>query len=663
MLDNEAGAVVSRTTTDGAEPKGRPRPAGPVDARHSPAAVLRPLAGGAVRFTGGFWAARQAVNRERALPHGLRMLETAGNLDNLRIAAGRAKGQYRGPYFMDSDVYKWLEAASYDVAREPNAALAAAIPNVIDLVARAQRRDGYVNSYYEVAEPGQRWTNFFRGHELYCAGHLFQAAVAHHRATGETSLLAIARRFADCLCATFGPAGRLAVPGHPEVETALVELYRETGTRGYLDLAQFFVDHRGRGWLGPGRFNSSAYYQDRVPVRGAFELEGHAVRAQYLTAGVSDLYLETGERALFEAVRRQWNDLVTGKLYLTGAIGSRHHAESVGHPYELPNDLAYGETCASIACFMWGWRMLLATGDGRYADVMERTLYNAILSGVSLDAERYFYSNPLSSDGRDEYISRGGPRRHEWHEVACCPPNIMRLVASLAHYTATCDEAGVQIHLYAPARVAGTIGAGHDIALRVDGDYPWDGRIRLTIEGAPGAPWRLSLRAPNWARTAAVRVNGAAADAAPDAAGYLRLDRAWKTGDVVDLDLPLAARLTEAHPWIEPTRGCVAIERGPLVYCIEQADHPGALVPDLEIDTTAPLTADRAPGLLGGVTVVRGRGAAVERSSWENHLYRPYGPAPAPARRPAELVAIPYYAWANREPGAMRVWIPRAVGG
>lgn len=633
--------------------------AGPVDARRSPHAILRPLDARAVQFTGGLWAARQSVNRDRALPHGLRMLEEAGNLENLRIAAGRAAGRYRGPFFMDSDVYKWLEAAAYDMAREPDQGLAAAMDPVIDVVAAAQREDGYVNSYYQVAEPGQRWTNFVRGHELYCAGHLFQAAVAHHRAAADARLLGIARRFADYLCATFGPAGRVAVPGHPEVETALVELYRETGARGYLDLAQVFVDRRGRGWLGPGRYDSPAYYQDRVPARETSELEGHAVRAQYLTAGVADLYLETGEGALLEAVRRQWDDLVTCKQYITGAVGSRHLAEAVGHPYELPNDLAYGETCAAIACFMWAWRMLLATGEGRFADAMERTLYNAILGGVSLDGERYFYVNPLASDGGEERLSRGGPRRREWHEVACCPPNVMRLFASLACYAATCDRSGLQIHHYAPARVDGAA-APCSATVRIGGNYPWDGRVGLTIEAATGEPWCLSLRVPGWARTAAVSVNGAGVDAVPDAAGYLRLHRAWRRGDEVDFELPAAPRLTEPHPWIESARGCVTVECGPVVYCLEQADHAEASVADLEIDTAAPMTAEWRPDFLGGVALVRAKGAAVDRSPWRGHLYRPFGTGPAPARRRADLVAIPYFTWANREPGAMRVWIPRA---
>ncbi len=637
--------------------------AGPVDVRRSPAAVLRTLDARGVALAGGLWGARQSVNRDRALPHGLRMLEAAGNLDNLRSAAGRSARQYRGPVFMDSDVYKWLEAASYEVARAPSDSLTAAMQPLIELVAAAQQEDGYVNSYFQVAERGRRWTDFAYGHELYCAGHLFQAAVAHHRATGTTPLLGIARRFADYLCATFGANRRIGVPGHPEVETALVELFRETGARAYLDLAAFFVDQRGRGWLGPGRYNSPAHYQDRVPVRESAELEGHAVRAQYLTAGVADLYLETAEAALLDAVTRQWNDLVTHKLYITGAVGSRHLAEAVGQPYELPNELAYGETCAAIASFMWSWRMLLATGQSRFADLMERTLYNGILSGVSLDGDRYFYVNPLASNGRDERLSRGGCRRQEWHRVACCPPNVMRLLASLGHYVATRDEGGLQLHQYAGARIAADPLPGRSVALRVDTAYPWDGQVTVTIEDSAGAPWRLRLRVPGWADAWAVRVNGTAADVMPDGAGYVGLDRRWRSGDVVDVEWRLTPRFVEAHPHIESAWGCVAIERGPVVYCLEHADHPQVSVFDVEADTSAPLRAAHVPDLLGGVTVIRGSGAAVDTSPWNGRLYGPLGTSAAAARRPIEFVAIPYYAWANRGPGAMRVWIPRAGRG
>jgi hypothetical protein len=635
------------------------RTAGPVDAATSPAASLRTLDAGAVTIDGGMWARRQAVNRDAALPHGLRMLETAGNLDNLRIAAGRERGQFRGRVFADSDVYKWLEAAAHEMARGPSAGLRSQSETLIELVAAAQGDDGYLNSYYTVAEPGRRWTDLPQGHELYCAGHLVQAAIATRRATGDDRLLAIAGRFVDYIHTVFGPDRRATTDGHPEIETALVELYRETGERRHLDLAAFFLDQRGRGRIGPNRYNSAAAFQDRVPVREATTVEGHAVRALYLTTGVADLYLETGEVALLQALTRQWHDMVGGKLYLTGGVGGRHLAEAFGQPYELPSDLAYCETCGAIASVMWNWRMLLATGQSRFADLIERTLYNAVLAGVSLSGDRYFYVNPLASNGEDEHLHRGGCRRQEWHLVACCPPNVMRLFASLGHYVATRDAAGLQIHQYGSARVVAPV-AGGTVALRMASEYPWAGRVRLTIEETGAAPWTLALRVPGWCAAATVRVNGREAATPLAATGYLRLERAWAGGDVVELDTPIAPRLVEAHPWIESARGGVAIERGPLVYCLEQADHPKARIADLEIDATAPLTAAWEPDRLEGVTVVGAAGWEIDRASWGDRLYRPLGSAPPASRRPVALTAIPYYAWANREPGAMRVWIPRA---
>ena len=630
---------------------------GPVETAQSPSAALKTLDIRAVTFDGGLWARRQAVNREAALPHGLRMLETAGNLDNLRIAAGRKTGRFRGRVFMDSDVYKWLEAAAFELARTPRDRLRASSETLIELVAAAQGDDGYLDSYYTVAEPGRRWTDLVHGHELYCAGHLIQAAVAFRRATGDDRLLAIARRFVDCIHAVFGPGRRATTDGHAEIEMALVELYRETGERRHLDLAAFFLDQRGRGRIGQNRYDSPAAFQDRVPVREATTVEGHAVRALYLTTGAADLYLETGETLLLETLTRQWQDMVEGKLYITGGVGARHLAESFGLPYELPSDLAYSETCGGIASIMWSWRMLLATGDARYADLIERTLYNAVLAGVSLTGEEYFYVNPLASNGEAEHVHRGGCRRKAWHFVACCPPNVMRLLASLGHYVATGDASGLQIHQYAAVHVVAP-----GVALRMETAYPWDGRVRLTIEETSAGPWTLGLRVPAWCAGASVRINGreTAGSAAPSS--YLRLGRAWVRGDVVELDLPMQAQCVVAHPWIESTRGCVAIERGPLVYCLEQADHPGTRIADLEIDAAAPLQSAWEPDTLDGVTVIRVRGWEVDTTAWRHRLYRPLGSAPPAPRRPVALKAIPYHAWANREAGAMRVWIPRAEG-
>jgi len=635
-----------------------PRTAGPVDAEKSPAAIWKTLDARAVTIDGGVWARAQAVNRDAAIPHGYRMLEKAGNFENLRIAAGRATGQYRGPVFMDSDVYKWLEAAACEMARVPSPSLQATCSEVIDLVAAAQGADGYINSHYTVAEPDKRWTDFAHGHELYCGGHLIQAAVAYRRATGDDRLLAIAGRFVDYLHRRFGPGRRGATPGHPEIELALAELYRETGERRHLDLAAFFLEHRGHGWLGPGRFNSPVSFQDRVPVRQSTTVEGHAVRALYLTTGVADLYLETADKALLETLDTQWRDMVEGKLYLTGGVGARHHSEAFGHPYELPNDLAYCETCGAIASVMWSWRMLLATGESRFADLIERTLYNAILAGVSLTGDLYFYVNPLASNGDVELLSRGGNRRKEWHLVACCPPNVMRTFAALGHYFATCDASELQIHLYGPARITTDLVAG-SVAVRMESAYPWDGKVRLTIDDPGAKPWTLALRVPAWCKGARATLDGQAIGT-HGAGGYLRIERAWKRGDVIELALPMPARLTEAHPRIESTRGCVAIERGPLVYCLETADNPDGHIADLEVDTAAPPESVWAPDRLGGVMLVKAGGWAVDTRPWAHQLYRQAG-APAAARRRVTLTAVPYYAWANREPGAMRIWIPRGT--
>ncbi|MBV9324518.1 MAG: glycoside hydrolase family 127 protein [Chloroflexi bacterium] len=636
------------------------RAAGPLDASNSAGARWRTLSADSVRLDGGLLARRQAVNRDAALPHGWRMLDEAGNFENFRVAAGRSRGSYRGPVYMDSDVYKWIEAASFQLPECPSSGLAAAVDEAIDDIEAAQQADGYLNSYYTAAQPGRRWTDLALGHELYCAGHLFQAAVAHHRGTGSSRLLSIACRFADHIDATFGPARRPATPGHPEVEMALVELYRETGERRYLNVAGFFIDQRGHGRLGPNPlFNSSAYFQDRVPVREASEFEGHAVRALYLATGVADMYLESGEQALLDALKRQWQDLISHKLYVTGGIGSRHHAGAFGQPYELPNELASCETCAAVASLMWCWRMLLITGQACFADLWERTFYNAVLAGVSLDGTRYFYLNPLADNGAEEHLHRGGPRRKPWHAVACCPPNVMRIVASLAHYVATADADGLQIHQFGPARVAADAGRGGPVVLRMAGDYPWDGRVRVTVEQAGGAVWVLSLRRPAWAEQVAVRVNGVPIDAAPAPNGYQQIERAWRPGDAVELELAMAPRLVEGHPWIESTRGCIAIERGPLVYCLEQADH-AAPIYDLELDPGAPLTTHWRPDLLEGVAVVCAAGYQIDRSRWAGRLYRPFETGSALSRRRTELTAIPYYAWANRGSNAMRVWLPHA---
>jgi len=635
---------------------------GPVETRHSPHARLRTLPMDAVALGSGLWTHKQAVIGDDSLRHGYRMLEQAGNLYDLRLAAGLAQGDYRGPLFQDSDVYKWLEAVAYQGERGLTPSVQAMADEVIGLVVAAQREDGYLNSYYQIVEPTQRWKQLGVGHELYCAGHLMQAAIAFRRVLGDSRLFEVACRFADHIDATFGPDKQPGTCGHPEIEMALVELYRETGERRYLSLSQFFVDQRGHGILGPSRLGGAAYYQDSVPVRESVEVVGHAVRALYLTAGVADIYLETGEQALFDALQRQWQDMVGRKLYVTGGVGARFSGEAFGQAYELPNDRAYCETCAAIASIMWSWRMLLATGAGRFADLIERTLYNALLSGVSLDGRQFFYVNPLLSRGEPEHVGRGGPRRQDWHSTACCPPNVMRLVASIGHYLATSDSTGLQIHQYAPSTIVAELTPGRRAGVRVETAYPWDGDVRIEVDATDTQPWRLELRIPAWCDDATLRVNSESIDLSAVRDGYIAVDRAWQRGDHVELHMDMTPRFVEAHPWVDTTRGCIAMERGPLIYCLEQADHADLNILDVEVDPAQSLPSVQRGDLLGGVVTVQVHGYEVDHRGWSTTLYRPLGKDPSAERRPVSLTAIPYHVWANRAAGAMRVWLPAANG-
>ncbi|MFJ4621547.1 glycoside hydrolase family 127 protein [Streptomyces sp. NPDC088812] len=627
------------------------RPTGPVRPGPDSRAALRPAAG---VIDSGFWHARREVNARVCLPQGPELLESAGNLHNLRSAAGRADGTFQGDYpFLDTDVYKWLEAASWQLAQAPDAVLEAQAEEIITLVEAAQEPDGYLSTWFQLGKGEGRYTDLRWGHELYCAGHLIQAAVAHHRATGRTRLLDVARAFADHLDGVFGPPGSGkaidGIDGHPEVETALVELYRETGERRYLDLAAYFVDRHGHGLLG-----GESYCQDRVPVREATEVEGHAVRQLYLLAAAADLATETGDGGLRAAGERLWHAMTTTKTHLTGGVGAHHDQEDFGDPYELPNERAYCETCAAIASVQWSWRMALLTGEARYSDLVERTLFNGFLAGVSLDGESWLYVNPLQV--RDGHVDPGGDhsaRRTRWFRCACCPPNVMRLLASLEHYLATGDEDGLQIHQY----VTGTY-ATDQVSVGCVTDYPWHGTIALTVERTPAdRPWTLSLRVPQWCEEVRLRCGEEVREVTP-ADGWLRLERTWAEGDRVVLELGLEPRLTTADPRVDAVRGCVAIERGPLVYCLEQADHPGGGLDDIVLDTARPLAVKHRPDLLGGVTTVvaAGRRRPAAPAGW--WPYGPPGTSPGDGGESVELTAVPYYAWANREDGAMRVWLP-----
>lgn len=639
------------------------RSAGPIRLTSSSALALRPAT--SARITGGLWASRREINRDVCVPEGWDRLHEAGNFGNLELAAGRRDGSYVGDLpFLDSDLYKWLEAVAWTLD-DPDLAAASAeqllhrLAESTDLLAAAQQPDGYLDSYFQVRSPGERFVQLSWGHELYCAGHLIQAAVALHRSTGDEGLLGIARRVADLVVRAFGTEpGRVdGICGHPEIETALVELYRETGEQTYLDRARYFVDRRGYGLLGSDRFGRH-YWQDHTPVRQASAVAGHAVRQLYLLAGVADVYVETGDETLLAACERLWDEMVATQTYLTGGLGAHHRDEAFGDPYELPNERSYCETCAAIASIHFSWRMLMITGEAKYADLLERTLYNGFLAGLSLDGQRYIYANPLQV--RDDHVASGDDGdylRVPWFRCACCPPNVMRLLASLEHYVLLGSDDTVTVHQYITGDYAAELAAG-EARFEVSTDYPWDGAVQIGVAATPGGVWTLALRVPAWAKGASLSVNGEPVlDAAVD--GWWRVTRVWEAGDVVQLQLPLEPRLTAADPRVDATRGCLAVERGPLVYCLEGADHEGHRLDDVLLDGGVPLTESSEDGELGRIVRVRAAGATRPRdqASWW-----PYATAAGhgPTGEPVALSAVPYFTWGNRASGAMRVWVPIA---
>jgi DUF1680 family protein len=549
----------------------------------------------------------------------------------------------------DSDVYKWLEAASWALAFCTDPRLSQLVDDLIALIHQAQQPDGYLNTYYTLVRPAPRWERLAWDHELYCAGHLMQAAVAHHRVTGQRTLLDVACRFADLICDTFGPAEqgkRPGTDGHPEIEMALVELARETGNRRYLAQAQYFLDARGYGLAG-----GDPYRQDHVPFRQLHELIGHAVRAVYLAAGAADIVAETRDTSLLATLTRLWHDMVTTKLYVTGGIGARHEGEAFGKPYELPNARAYAETCAAVGLIFWAWRMLLMSGEAQYADVLEVALYNAALSGISLDGQSYFYVNPLADDGTH--------RRQPWFDCACCPPNLARLLASLPGYFFTVTSDTVWIQLYAASEAVVPLPNGPAVHLRQETAYPWEGEVSLTLETA--GDYGLALRIPQWCTAGGtLRVNGrVAGEAGPGS--YLHVRRNWRHGDRVELHLPMPPRRLLAHPFVAENVGRVAITRGPLVYCLEGVDHPGVDLRTVCLPRTAPLVVEPTHDELGEIVSVRATGLVKPVPlSWQGRLYRDTDDADTEAAPPSTAVPlrfIPYFAWANRSPGQMLVWI------
>jgi DUF1680 family protein len=604
-------------------------------------------------------------NRVATIPHVIAQLEASGTIDNFRRLVGESDAPYRGMKFQDSDLYKTLEGIAWTLARTnqtkradqadqtdsiDQAGLRSFFDQMVGLLARAQRPDGYLNSHFQRADRVQQpWSDFAHGHELYCLGHLIQAALAASRVLGDDRLLEIALRNVELVIQLFGgpAAASDAYPGHPEIETALVELYRHTGDDRYRDLAATFINRRGQGALSSGMFGLP-YYQDDLPVRQTRIMRGHAVRALYLNAGVTDLYLETGEAALLEAMRVQWDDMVSRRLYITGGTGSRHSDEAFGDGFELPSDRAYAETCAGIALLQWAWRMFLATGEAAVLDEFERTLHNVVMAGVSADGRAFFYTNPLQRrpdhDGSEQTSES---KRLTWYSCACCPPNLTRTMATLENCVVAAAEGDIRVAVYAP--VVAEVGG---VRLTIDTRYPEDGRVRIAVSGTSTA--MLRLRLPAWAKGAfTVRIDGAAASPPVDA-GWILLADALNDGTVIELELPLIPRVIVAHPAVDGVRGAAAVMRGPVVYCAEQGDN------DVPIDEVA-LVAQA--GLLDQPGAEPRLTATVRpdpRAAVGAPLYAEYDERSA-LGDPTTLVLRPYSTWGNSETsGAMRVWLALA---
>jgi DUF1680 family protein len=631
-----------------------PSATGPVSPTAAAAVAHRPADGPGTHLSSGLLGDWQRRNHDVSLPLALRQMAAAGNLDNLRLAIAGASTGYRGPVFMDSDLYKTLEAIGWEVGHTPSDALAEFAAEATVLLEKAQQQDGYLNSYIQVSgEP--RYHRLSSSHEMYCAGHLIQAAVAHARAGGDTGLLGVARRLADHLVDVFAGHEK-GIDGHPEIETALVELYRQTGHRPYLSLAAQFIDQRGRGLIGDSGFGRR-YLQDDTPIRESAAEAGHAVRALYLEAGVVDVAVETGDDELLASSVARWDDMVATKTSLTGGVGSRHSGESFGDAFELPPDRAYNETCAAIASIQWSWRLLLATGQSRYADLIERTLLNAVGAAVSADGRRFFYVNPLQR--RDEHYEEDDPgRRREWFSCACCPPNIMRLLASLGHYLATTAGDVLYVQQFTEATVEASLAGG---VMRVDmtSGCPWTGTVTLEVRSAPPGACGLGVRVPEWSRDARFTVNGS--QAAPDPAdrGYLVIRRHWMPGDVMRCDLNVTPRLTFPGRRIDALRGTAAVQRGPLVYCFEQADQPGgASVEDLALGDADLAGSDGDLPAIGRTVTIQLPALHLDPVGQHGLPYFSQPDHGTAAGDRVTAVAIPYFQWDNRDGRAMRVWMP-----
>ncbi|MDI9481873.1 MAG: glycoside hydrolase family 127 protein [Bacillota bacterium] len=633
-----------------------------------------------VKISDLFWSKYVELVRNTVIPYQWEALndrvpdaEPSHAVTNLRIAAGLEEGEFRGFVFQDSDVAKWIEAVGYSLQSHPDSELEAAVDSIIDIIEKAQQPDGYLNTHFTIKQPDKRWTNLHECHELYVAGHMIEAAVAYHEATGKKKLLDIMCRFADYIDTVFGPEPEKihGYDGHQEIELALVKLYRATGNERYLKLSKYFIDERGKEpnffnieWEKRGRYSfwtntvskkpDLKYCQAHKPVREQKSAVGHAVRAVYMYAGMADIAAETGDNELMDACRVLWDNIVSKQMYITGGIGSTHHGEAFTFDYDLPNDTIYAETCASIGLIFFANRMLNIEQKSIYADVMERALYNNVLGAMSLDGKRFFYVNPLEVWPEASEKNPGRfhvkPVRQKWFACACCPPNVARLLTSLNNYIYSKNNNTVYIHLYISGEAEIELENGK-LILNQCSRYPWDGNVKIGVVLESISPVSIALRIPSWCRKWSVYVNGEEVN--PELVnGYAFVKRVWRENDEIELKMDMPAEFIWSNPNVRANAGKVAIQRGPIVYCIEEADN-GRNLSAIEIDTTSGLTIETDKAVLGEGVIIKGKGLRTIDDGWQNDLYKPC----EISKKEVEIKAVPYFVWGNREPGEMTVWI------
>jgi len=631
---------------------------------------ITPVPFTSVEINDHFWSSRLETNRKVTIPYDFKKCEETGRIQNFEVAAGLKKGAFVGRRYNDSDVFKIMEGAAYSLAIFPDPELDKYLDDLIDKIAKAQEDDGYLYTARTI-DPGnvpvssgeKRWSFLDQSHELYNVGHMYEAAVAHYQATGKRAFLDVAIKNADLIESIFGPDKQYGIPGHQEIEIGLVKLFRVTGEEKYLNLAKYFLDARGQK-MDNVKYpqQRDMYFQSHLPVIEQDEAVGHAVRAIYMYCGMADVAAMTGNEDYLEAIDKIWSNVVNKKIYVTGGVGAKHSGEAFGENYQLPNETAYNETCAAIANCMWNQRMFLLKGDARYYDVLERTLYNGLISGISLEGNTFFYPNPLACNAQYAF-NQGDLTRKPWFDCSCCPANIVRFLPSLPGYIYAKQGNDVYVNLYLSNSVNLSVNE-QSVQISQETEYPWEGDIKLTIGVEKSINFNLKLRIPGWANNQPIPgdlytyfdesnkafkiwINGSRVDSSIDK-GYLSLNYNWKNGDEILLQLPMDIRLVQSHQNVVENYNRVALERGPIVYCVESIDNNGE-VNNILMPEYAPTTVQWEPELLGGINIIKADVPSfIVRETGEEVKTKGHN-----------LVAIPYYAWSHRGIGEMQVWLPR----